>query len=67
MKTVVNTTSVRTDLIYITKHGKGFSVQTRSHFRTARKGWKRVRKMVIWEVSKVISLNYNHIPKINCR
>ena len=44
MKTVANKTGVGIDIIYITK------VQTMNHYRSARKGGKRVRRMAIWEV-----------------
>ena len=50
MKTVANKTGVGIDIIYITKHAKGVNVQTMNHYRSARKGWKRVRRMAIWEV-----------------
>lgn len=66
MKTVANTTSVRIDIIYITKHGKGFRVQAMNHYRSARKGWKSVRKMAIWEVNSYFHKLY-HMLKINCR
>lgn len=47
MKTVANKTGVGMDIIYITKHAKGFNVQTMNHYRSGRNGWKRVRRMAI--------------------